>query len=174
MSLAVCLLFDPAGDRAVRAIWRRLESEGVETLLTHTHRRHRPHLSYAVAVRWDPQRVREEISALPCGGPFELVFHGMLAFARGRVALAPAVDSEIVRRQERVAAAVVGSGAELHRYYGRGSWIPHVSLATRAKESQLPLIARAVSDTLPLRVTVESAMLIDSGTGDAWPLPRIP
>lgn len=56
MSLAVCLLFDREGDRAVREIWARLEADGVPTLLSHTHRRHRPHLSYVVALDWDLDR----------------------------------------------------------------------------------------------------------------------
>lgn len=174
MSLAVCLLFAPEGDRAVREIWARLEREGVPTLLTHTHRRHLPHLSYAVAVRWELETVLERVAALPDGGPFPLEFHGMLAFSRGRAALAASVTAGVARRQELVTAVVAGAGADLHRHYIRGSWVPHVSLATRAKEAQLPLVARAVSDALPLTVTVVRAALIDSGTGERWPLDRIP
>ena len=48
MALAVCLLFDRRTDRLVRQLWERLEAQGVATLLTHTHGRHHPHLSYAV------------------------------------------------------------------------------------------------------------------------------
>lgn len=174
MSLAVCLLFDHEGDRAVRGIWTRLEAGGVPTLLTHTHGQHLPHLSYAVAVQWDLEAVQERVAALPDGGPFPLEFHGMLAFSRGRAALAASVTAEVARRQEAVAAAVAGAGAVLHRHYTLGSWVPHVSLATRAKEAQLPLVARAVSDALPLTVSVVRAALIDSGTGQHWPLDRIP
>jgi len=174
MSLAVCLLFDREGDRVIREIWTRLEGEGVSTLLTHTHGHHLPHLSYAVAVRWELTRVRERIGALPDAGGFPVEFHGMLAFSRGRAALAASVTADVAGRQEAVAAAVTGAGADLHRHYARGAWVPHVSLATRAKEAQLPLVARAVSDTLPLTVQVVGAALIDSGTGERWPLGTIP
>ncbi|SDB82787.1 2'-5' RNA ligase superfamily protein [Raineyella antarctica] len=174
MSLAVCLLFDREGDRVIREIWARLESDGIPTLLTHTHRRHRPHLSYVVALRWDLAQVREALEALPAAGGFPLDFQGMLAFNRGRAALAASVTADVARRQEQVAEAVAGTGAELHHHYQRGSWLPHVSLATRAKESQLPLVARAVSDALPLRVRVVRAELINSGTGESWPISLIP
>lgn len=174
MALAVCLLFDREGDRVIREIWTRLEGEGVPTLLTHTHGHHLPHLSYAVAVRWELSTVREWIAALPDAGGFPVEFHGMLAFSRGRTALAASVTADVARRQEVVAAAVEDAGADLHRHYARGAWVPHVSLATRAKEAQLPLVARAVSDALPLTVRVVSAALIDSGTGERWPLAGIP
>lgn len=174
MSLAVCLLFDRQADRVIRGIWARLESEGVPTLLTHTHGQHHSHLSYAVALEWDLDRVREAVGALGDRGGFAIDFQGMLAFNRGRAALAASVSAEIALRQERVAEAVATTGAELHRHYLRGTWVPHVSLATRAKGSQLPLVARAVSDALPLRAQVVEAALINSGTGQVWRLPTIP
>jgi hypothetical protein len=40
MALAVCLLFDRRTDRALRALWHRLEELGVPTLASHTHGRH--------------------------------------------------------------------------------------------------------------------------------------
>ena len=48
MALAVCLLFDARGERAIRALWDQLETLGVPSLRSHTHGRHVPHLSYAV------------------------------------------------------------------------------------------------------------------------------
>jgi hypothetical protein len=44
VALAVCLLFDPDTDRAIRQLWATLEDAGIGTLLSHTHRRHVPHL----------------------------------------------------------------------------------------------------------------------------------
>lgn len=174
MSLAVCLLFDREGDRVVRDMWTRLEGDGVPTLLTHTHRRHRPHLSYVVALEWDLDRVLAAVAGLPSGAAPTLDCHGMLAFSRGRAALAISVSAEVMARQERVYRVVEASGARLHRHYAPGGWLPHVSLATRAKESQLPLVARTVSDALPVRLQVVRAELVDSGTGRSWLLDRIP
>ncbi len=173
MALAVCLLFDRRGDRLMRELWARLEDSGIRTLQSHTHGHHQPHLSYAVLLEWDLDRVRGALEALPPGAPFDLSFHGTVAFPRGRAALVPAVSSDIARRQESVAAAVAATGGVLHRHYEPGSWVPHVSLATGATGSQLPIVVKAVADVLPLSVTVDRAVVIDSSTGESWPLPHL-
>lgn len=183
MALAVCLLFDRRSDRLVRGLWDRLERAGVRTLASHTHGRHRPHLSYAVLLAWDLGRVQQAVATLadtaapatPEGqGPVALDVHGTVLFPRGRAALAPSLTAAVVRRQERVAAALSGTGAVLHRHYQPGSWVPHVSVATGAGADQLGVVARAVNDVLPLRLEVTSAALVDSGTGQVWPLPFVP
>jgi 2'-5' RNA ligase len=174
VALAVCLLFDSRTDRLVRELWARLELMGVGTLESHTHGRHRPHLSYAVLREWDLDRVREAVAALEDGGPVTASCQGTLLFPRGRVALAPAVDSEVVARQERVVAAVEKTGAQLHRHYRRGHWVPHISVATRATGAQLSATATAIADVLPLEVRADRAALIDSATGRRWPLPGVP
>lgn len=174
MALAVCLLFDRRGDRLVRQLWSRLETAGVRTLESHTHGRHHPHLSYAVLLAWDQDRVLEAVSALPDGGPFSLSFHGTVVFPRGRVALVPSVSAGVAARQDQVARAVAATGATLHRHYNPGSWVPHVSVATGASAAQLPVVVNAIADVLPLTVTAERAALIDSSTGESWPLPVLP
>lgn len=173
MALAVCLLFDRRGDRLIRELWGRLEDSGIRTLQTHTHGRHLPHLSYAVLLEWDLERVRSVLAALPAAEPGDLGFHGTVAFPRGRAALVPAVSTDVMRRQEAVTRAVVGVGGVLHRHYRPGSWVPHVSLATGATGLQLPIVVKAVADVLPLTVTVTRACVIDSSTGEAWPLPHL-
>jgi 2'-5' RNA ligase len=173
MALAVCLLFDRRGDRLMRELWARLEESGIRTLQSHTHGRHLPHLSYAVLLDWDLDRVCDALAALPPAEPFELSFHGTVAFPRGRAALVPAVSLDMVRRQAEVATAVSGAGGMLHRHYEPGSWVPHVSLATGATGLQLPIVVKAVADVLPLSVRVNRAIVIDSSTGQAWPLPHL-
>jgi 2'-5' RNA ligase len=174
MALAVCLLFDARSEALVRQLWSRLEDAGVATLATHTHRRHHPHLSYVVLRRWDVARVQQALSALPPAEPWTMSFHGTLAFPRGRVALAPAVTADMAVRQWRIATALAGTDAELHRHYESGQWVPHVSVATRALGRQLPTVVKAIADVLPLTVRVERAALIDSATGETWSLPHIP
>src|SRR4051794_7506825 len=120
MALAVCLLFDPRADRLVRDLWDRVETLGVTTLAGHTHGRHHPHLSLAVLRSWDLEEVRACLAALPAEDPITVSCHGSLVFPRGRVALAPSVDADLVRRQELVVAAVEATGADLHRNYAPG------------------------------------------------------
>lgn len=174
MALAVCLLFDARSDRLLRALWSRLEADGVRTLATHTHGRHHPHMSYAVLRAWDLDSVQAALADLPDGGPFSISIHGTLAFPRGRAALAPAVAGEVAGRQQEVVAAVTRAGADLHRNYQPGNWVPHLSVATRAQGVQLMKVVKAIADVLPLTVHVDRAALIDSATGEVWALPGIP
>ena len=174
MALAVCLLFDSRSDRLVRELWSRLETAGVRTLATHTHGHHHPHLSYAVLRTWDLSQVQTGLAVVPDAGPFSISFHGTLAFPRGRAALAPAVSADLAMRQQEVVSAVVGTGAELHRNYRPGSWVPHVSVATRAQGSELTTVVKAIADVLPFTARVDRAALIDSSSGVVWPLGHIP
>ena len=61
--------------------------------------------------------------------------------------------------------AVVGTGADLHRHYRPGAWVPHLTLAPRLHTADLPLVARIVYDVLPLAAPVTRARLIDTATG---------
>ena len=174
MALAVCLLFDGRSERLVRDLWGRLEAHGVRTLASHTHRRHRPHLSYAVLRAWQLDRVRETVTALPDRGGFLAEGHGSVLFPRGRVALAVSIPASVAVRQEQVATALTASGAQLHQYDRPGHWVPHVSVATRAKGVRQAAAVTTVADTLPLCLQVDRAALIDSATGQTWPLPNLP
>lgn len=173
MALAVCLLFDPRSDRLVRGLWARLEEMGVGSLISHTHGRHRPHLSYAVLREWELELVQSALRPLAVADPVEAACQGSLLFPRGRVALAPALAADVVARQERVVAALKAVGADLHHHYLPGRWVPHVSVATRSTAAQLPSVVTAVSDVLPLVLRSDRSALVDSATGRNWPLPGI-
>jgi hypothetical protein len=43
-----------------------------------------------------------------------------------------------VARQQQVVEAVTATGAELHKHYRPGIWLPHCSLAPRVTLAQLP------------------------------------
>lgn len=144
------------------------------TLRTHTHGQHHPHMSYVVLLEWDVDEVRAAVDALPDHGPFTITFDAMGAFRRGRISLVPAVPEDLVARQRAVLAAVRGTGAFVHQHYEAGRWLPHCSLAPRAQLGQLPLVAAAVYDILPLTTEVVRAALINSATGELWPLRVIP
>lgn len=174
MALAVCLLFDRPSERAVRGLWDRLEDVGVPSLRSHTHGRHLPHLSYAVLRRWDDSAVADALAGLDTGGPIELIFDGIGLFRRGRVWLVAGVSTDLVTRQQRVADAVEATGAELHKHYRPGIWVPHCSVAPRATLDQLSTVSRTVMDVLPLRARLDHAALINSGTGEVTTLETLP
>lgn len=174
MALAVCWLFDRPGERLIRQLWRRLEEDGVPTPLTHTHGQHWPHLSLAVVRDWDLHSMRQALAQLPPAPPPRLMLPGTLAFTRGRAAVAVAVTADIARRQEHVVDAVVEAGADLHRHYVPGRWLPHISMTTGGTADRLSLVSVLVNDALPIELHVASAALIDSGTGQLWPLATLP
>lgn len=174
MALAVCLLFDRRSDRAIRALWDRLEDSGVGSLRSHTHGRHVPHVSYAVLRRWDGDAVKAVMGEVPAGAPVELYFDGVGLFRRGRVWLLAGVSTDFVTRQQHVVDAVTTAGAELHKHYRPGVWMPHCSLAPRATLDQLPTVAATVFDVLPLQVRLDRAALVDSSLGTVSPLADLP
>ena len=174
MALAVCLLFDRRSDRILRGLWDRLEDLGVPTLKSHTHGRHVPHLSLAVLREWQQDEVRKAVESLPDDGPVNLHFDGLGSFRRGRAWLVPAVSADVLQRQERAVSALNETGADLHRHYQPGLWVPHCTLAPRVPLVALPILAAAVYDVLPLETTADHAALIDSSTGQLWPLTHLP
>jgi len=173
MALAVCLLFDKATDGAVRRLWDRLETEGLPTLASHTHRRHIPHLTYASLRVFDLPAVTDALTDLPAGDQMTLHLDAFGTFRRSRCWLAPAVTRDLVSRQAAVVEAVCATGADLHKHYFPGAWIPHVTLAPRLHLTDLPTVASVVYDVLPLTARVTRAALIDTSTGDQHPLPHL-
>jgi 2'-5' RNA ligase len=174
VALAVCLLFDRRSERAVRSLWDRVEQAGVPSLRSHTHGHHVPHVSYAVLRSWDLHEVTAALSYLDAGAPVNLQFDGVGLFRRGRTWLVAGVSADFVARQQRVVDAVTATGAELHKHYVPGSWLPHCSLAPRATLAQLSAVAATVFDVLPLRTTLDRAALINSATGEVRPLDSLP
>jgi hypothetical protein len=173
VALAVCVLLDDRGDAAVRRLWRRLEDADVPTLLSHTHGRHVPHLSYASLRDYDLDAVRDALTALPARDRLELRFDAFGTFRRSRCWLAPAVTTELAERQEAVARACAATGAELHRHYVPGDWVPHLTLAPRLHLTDLATVAAAAYDVLPLVTVGTTVALVDTSTGMRHPLPHL-
>jgi 2'-5' RNA ligase len=174
VALAVCLLFDRKSERAVRALWERVEEQGVGSLRSHTHGRHVPHMSYAVLRQWDQAAVTDALTQLDGGEPVEVSFDGVGLFRRGRTWLLAGVSADLVARQQRVVEAVTATGADLHKHYRPGIWLPHCSLAPRATLAQLPRVVAAVMDVLPLQARLDRAALVNSATGEISPLAALP
>jgi 2'-5' RNA ligase len=168
--LAVCLLLDDRADAAVRGLWRRLEDAGAPTLLTHTHGHHVPHLTWAALRSYELDAVRAAVEELPAQPPLALRLDAFGTFRRSRCWLGPAVSAELVARQAAVVTAVTETGAELHRHYLPGTWVPHVTLAPRLHLSDLATVASLVYDVLPIAAVGTSSALIDTSTGARHPL----
>jgi hypothetical protein len=174
VALGVCLLFDGRTERALRNLWDKLEERGVATLRSHTHGLHHPHLSYVVLLQWELAAVRDAVTALADRGAFEVTFDALGAFRRGRICLVPAVPADLIPRQQVVLESVRATGAVVHAHYEVGRWLPHCSIAPRARLEQLPVVATTVYDVLPLTAHISHAALIESTAGQLWPLPTVP
>lgn len=173
MALSVCLLLDERGDQAVRAVWHRLEAAGVRSLLSHTHGRHVPHLSLASLRSCTAGEVTSALVALPAPENAPVHFDGLGMFRRSRCWLLPAATRELLDRQAAVVRAVSATGADLHRHYVPGTWLPHLTLAPRVHLADLPVVARAAFEVLPLVAEISCAALVDTSTGKISYLPHL-
>ena len=104
----------------------------------------------------------------------ELTFDGVGLFRRGRAWLLAGASAEFLTRQERVVDVVTATGAELHKHYRPGRWVPHCSVAPRAPLAQLPVLVSAIYEVLPLEARLDRVALIDSATGEFWPVSTLP
>jgi len=170
VTLSVCLLLDDRSDRAVRRLWTRLEEVGVATLLSHTHGNHVPHLTLASLRAWQLDDVDGALSRLPPAPSGPIVFDGLGMFRRSRCWLLPAPTTGLLHHQAAVVAATRGTGADLHRHYEPGTWIPHLTLAPRLHLQDLATVAGVVYDVLPVTSTLSSLTLIDTSTGTRFPV----
>lgn len=166
IALAVCVQLDDRADAAVRQLWRRLEDAGVPTLMSHTHGRHLPHLTYASVRGGGLPVLQQAVAFLADAPPIRLHFDGLGTFRRTRCWLAPAVTTELLGRQGAVAEAVLASSGGLHRHYWPGLWLPHLTLAPRLHLDQLPLVAAAVYAILPIEATGVRSVIVETATGD--------
>jgi 2'-5' RNA ligase len=173
MALAVCLLLDKRADTALRRLWDRLEADGIPTLATHTHGHHVPHLTYASLRTYDLDLVAAALTGLAPAAPLTLHLDAFGTFRRSRCWLAPAVTPSLIAGQSAVVDAVRATGADLHKHYIPGAWIPHVTLAPRLHLTDLATVASVVYDVLPITAHVSRAALIDTSTGDQHPLPHL-
>ena len=119
------------------------------------------------------EAVRAAVEQLPAASPLALHFDAVVGFRRGRSALVAAVSAALVERHQRVVDALTATGADLHIHYVPGHWIPHSSLATLARRDQLGEVAAVAYDVLPLKAIADRVALVDSSTGQRWPMDHL-
>lgn len=171
MALSVCLLLDDRADGAVRDLWLRLESDGIGTLLTHTHGRHRPHLTLATLLDGDVDALRAGLGGCRDAPALRVRFDALGMFRRSRCWLVPEGSRNLLERQERVVhAATFSEEAVLHRNYEPGAWTPHLTLAPRLHLDQLPVVARHAFEILPVHAVLGPLVVVDTTTGQVHPV----
>jgi hypothetical protein len=102
-----------------------------------------------------------------------LHFDALGTFRRSRCWLSPAITLDLAGRQQAVVSAALATGADLHKHYRPGEWVPHLTLAPRLHLDDLATVAKVVYDVLPITATVTRAALVDTSTGERWRLPHL-
>jgi 2'-5' RNA ligase len=168
MAHALELFFDAEADAAVRALWRRLDAAGVPSLAGHTHRRHRPHVSLAVAGTI-PTRTRETLRAdLALLWPPSLWLYTLGTFPTEQNALflGAVVDTELLAVHSAAHDTLAGAVRQPWAYYLPGAWVPHCTLAEDLTAAQLAAGLAALHPIAPIRAGIRAVGITDTRTGE--------
>lgn len=168
MVAAIELYFEPTGERRIRTLWTTLETAGVRTLANHTHRRHRPHLSLAVADELPPGPVAAALGALPL--PVPLSFQHVGVFPGGVLWLGPAPSRTLLSLQQETVARLDAAGIPIWPLYRPDTWVPHSTLSMVARREAVAKAVPLCSDILPLDTTLVSAAVVDHAREQFTPL----
>ncbi|HEX6498361.1 MAG TPA: 2'-5' RNA ligase family protein [Micromonosporaceae bacterium] len=172
MVAAIELSFDRLADRRLRRLWSALGAAGVPSLSTHTHRRHRPHLSLAVADAFDPVAVQAALADLPVPTPgLTLEFQYVGMFGGGVLWLGPSPSDALLTLHTEVYRRLTAAGVEIWAHYAPGAWVPHTTLSMTARSATLTTAVPLCLDVLPLTATLTGATVADHTRGIYHPLP---
>ena len=170
MGHAVELLFDPTTEAAIKGLWARLETAGLPSLASRTHRRHRPHISLAVAERIDRgqlEAVRDSLAATH----LDVTLYAPAVFPGPGVLYLSVVPSlALLRLHEEVYAALGDSIIAPRDGYAVGAWMPHCTLAQDLAQGELARGIDLLHDQRPVTAHVATAGLLDTTTGEVLPL----
>lgn len=164
---AIEMYFDDRADAAVRRLWQRLADAGLPSLATRTHRRHRPHVSLAVAESLADADLAPVRSVLTSGRP-ALSLYTLSGFpgTAGVLFLGATVTTELLAFHAQVHAALAGQPIRHWAHYLPGSWIPHCALAEGLDRSEAGTAFGLLCDYQSITAEVTSAGIKDTATGE--------
>jgi hypothetical protein len=161
------MYFDDQADAAVRRLWQRLTGAGLPSLATRTHRRHRTHVSLAVAESLgdaDLAPLRSVLtSRLP---PLSLYMLSTFPGTAGVLFLGVLVTAELLAFHAGVHAALARQPVRHWAYYQPGTWIPHCALAEGLDGSEAGTAFGLLADYRPITAEVTPVGVKDTATGE--------
>ncbi|MBB5892272.1 2'-5' RNA ligase family protein [Kutzneria kofuensis] len=168
MAQALEFFFDGEADTAVRALWQRLERAGVPSLATRSHRRHRPHVTFALGGAFTRQTradLAAELSllALPSIWLYTL---GTFPTTDTHLVLTAVVDAELLAVHSAVHDVLAKKVRNPVAYYLPGSWVPHCTLAQEIDTATLAAGIAALHPAEPIRAEVDEVGITDTVTGE--------
>jgi 2'-5' RNA ligase len=170
MGHAVELLFDPTTEAAIKGVWARLETAGIPSLASWTHRRHRPHISLSVAERIDTAQLK---GAGDCFAAthLDVTLYAPAVFPRPGVLYLSVVPTLALLQLHAEVHEALHSGMVAPREgYSVGGWMPHCTLARDLTRAQLARGIDLLHDQPVIAAHINSAGLLDTTTGDVLPL----
>lgn len=170
MVAALELYLDLEASRRIRALWAALDAEGVRSVGSLMQQLHQPHLSLAVADRFEPEPMAaalDGLSVIPTV-PLRLDFVGQFV---GRVLwLGPAPSTALLEHQARVYERLRAAGIEVWDEYRPDRWVPHVTLSLRVSNPLMGAAIRRCLEVVPVEATVVAAAVADHARGIRRPL----
>lgn len=169
MAQALEFFFDDEADSAVRALWRRLDRAGVPSLSGRTHRKHRPHVSFAVAGSIPAatrDALRDDLARLAIPRLW-LSTLGAFSAADTVLMLAAVVDTELLAVHSAVHDVLAKKVKAPSAYYLPGSWVPHCTLAQGIEPAQVATGFGTLYPVEPIRAKVVEVAVVDTHTGAA-------
>jgi hypothetical protein len=165
VAVAIEMWFSDEGDERVRRLWSALETRGVTSLGSATHRRHVPHVSLTVMDRLPAQGdALADVVAPALGTTLRLSavggFPGVATF------LVPAHHQGLAATHHLLHEALIQAGAPVWEYYAPGSWVPHCTMSFWADDTDISHLAAMAAGLFPMDVNVASINAVDSQTGE--------
>jgi 2'-5' RNA ligase len=159
----VAVYFDDEADRAVRALWRRLDQAGVGG-----QRALPPHVTFAAA-NVIPRRTRDllkdELRTLAIPSLW-LSTLGTFPNSENVLMLGAVVDGELLAVHSAVHDVLAGQVQSPHAYYMPGSWVPHCTLARRVEHQQVVTGFAALHPVDRIEARAGQVVIHDTRTGD--------
>jgi 2'-5' RNA ligase len=135
----VVVFFDDRADRAVRALWKRLDQAGVPSLGTLSKKPLPPHVTFAAA-KAIPRKTRDALKeelrtlALPSLWLSNL---GTFPNSENVLMLGAVVDAELLAVHSAIHDILAGQVQSPSAYYMPGSWVPHCTLTQGIEHHQM-------------------------------------
>lgn len=155
MPYAVELFFDPASERRIRSIWKRLAGVGI----TYLHESDsRPHVSLAVcdSIGIEPTiHLLNRIAGSTAGFPITFASVGVFPGAEPVVFFAPKVTVRLLEFQRAFLESFETVATHIWQHYSSPQWIPHCTLAAGCPTECLDEVLEICrAETLPFTAEV--------------------
>jgi 2'-5' RNA ligase len=168
MAQALEFFFDGEADTAVRSLWQRLDRAGVPSLAKLSHRRHRPHVTFAIGSAFTRQTRADLTSELTLLSLPTLWLYTLGTFptTENALVLTAVVDTELLAVHSAVHDVLAKKVKHPSAYYMPGSWVPHCTLAYEVDTPALAAGIAALHPVEPIRAKLAEVGITDTSTGE--------